>query len=189
MNFSQKKSDTKRGLSLFVDMAEIWEMYLRSLMRKNFPEWKVWSVEESTIFTYSSTFFKRNIIPDIVLERGNEIVIFDAKWKKMAFNKKDVDRADFFQIHSYIQYFQMIGKKVKAGGLLYPISKKELDDNQLKRSRSANLFGLDGSQIPFIIDGICFGEELNAEVDIKIYKDFFTNQVDTFIERINALLQ
>lgn len=189
VNFSQKNSETKKGFSLFFDMAEIWEMYLRSLLRKCFPDWKVWSVDESTIPTYDSTFFKRHIIPDIVLERGNEVVVFDAKWKQMSFNKKDVDRSDFFQIHSYIHYFQMLGKTVKAGGLLYPISRQKIEEEQLKKNYSRGLYGLSGSQIPFIIDGICFGEEVNDDVDVKKYKDFFTSQIDAFIKRIMVYLQ
>ena len=191
MNFSQKKSDTKRGLSLFVDMAEIWEMYLRSLLRKRFPDWKVWSVEQSTIFTYHSTFFKRNIIPDIIMERGNDVVVFDAKWKKMTFDKKDVDRSDFFQIHTYIQYFQMLGKNVKAGGLLYPISKKEIAENQLNRNYSENLFGLDATQTSFIVDGICFGSEddANGGMDVKEYKKYFAERVNEFVGRIEKYLQ
>lgn len=191
MDFSQKKSDTKRGLSLFVDMAEIWEMYLRSLLKKRFPDWKVRSVEQSTIFTYNSTFFNRNVIPDIIMERGNDVVVFDAKWKKMTFDKKDVDRSDFFQIHTYIQYFQMLGKNVKAGGLLYPISKKEITDNQLNRNHSKNLFGLDATPTPFVVDGICFGSEddANGGMDVKKYKEYFAERVNEFIGRIGKYLQ
>ena len=189
LNFSQKKSDTQPGFSLFFDMAEIWEMYLRSLLKKEFPEWKVWSVEQSMISTYRHTFFKRNIIPDIVMERGNEVIVFDAKWKKMIFSKKDVDRSDFFQIHTYINYFQMLGKTVKAGGLLYPISKKEIDEEQLLKNHATGLFGFESSQTPFIIDGIFFGDEYNATTSIEEYKKLFSEQVDAFIARLKRYIR
>ena len=179
-SYGQKESDTKQGFSLFVDMAEIWEMYLRSLLKQGFPDWHVRTVKESTIKAYENQFFGRKIIPDIVMERGDEVMIFDAKWKRMEFNQEDVDRSDFFQIHTYMQYFQALGKKVKVGGLLYPISMEVISDKI--NHNSPSLFGIDTIKIPFIVDGICFGEEKNE--DYKEYKKKIDAQVKTFIERI-----
>lgn len=189
-DFGQRESDTQKGYGLFIDMAEIWEMYLRSLLKHQFPDWKVWTIEESTIETYTAQFFGRKIIPDIVMERGDEVMVFDAKWKRMKFEKDDVDRGDFFQIHTYMQYFHALGKKVKVGGLLYPISMEDMGDRTDYHSLS--FFGLGTMNIPFVVDGICFGEEkslnektkyLTAE-EIEKHKNAFTEQVDNFIDRI-----
>ena len=40
----------------------------------------------------------------------------------MMYRGIDVDRADFFQIHTYISYMQHLGT-VKFAGLLYPVEK------------------------------------------------------------------
>lgn len=195
-NFSMNPSESKNGYSLFFDMAEIWEMYLRCLLRRNFPDWHVRSVEESEIPTYEGLFFTRKIIPDIIMERGNDIMIFDAKWKKMQFDQYDVDRTDFFQIHTYIEYFKAIGKNVIVGGLLYPISQNEFDE---KQSHAPHCLG--DSKTKFIVDGICFGEEKKIKEeqvgkkkknstenssDPKEEKELFNTQVQVkaFIDRI-----
>lgn len=189
-DFGQQESETQKGYGLFFDMAEIWEMYLRSLLKHEFPDWKVWTVEESTIETYEHQFFGRKIIPDIVMERGNDVMIFDAKWKKMEFKQNDVDRGDFFQIHTYMQYFQTLGKNVKVGGLLYPISTEDISDRS--NHHASSFFGLNSVDIPFVVDGICFGEEKKLEEktkkltseEIEKYKTDFASQVNKFIERI-----
>ena len=184
--YGQKESDAKQGFSLFVDMAEIWEMYLRSLLKRKFPNWHVRSVDESQIPTYDNLFYKRKIIPDIIMERGNDVMIFDAKWKRMDCTykeKSDVDRGDFFQIHTYIQYFKAREKNVKVGGLLYPISKDEFDANQCHAEHC-----LGDKNTKFIVDGICFlGKEQSGEANMKEYRVFFNEQVEAFIERIREL--
>ena len=68
---STKKSEEMGGgdaLAGFIDMAEIWEIYLRSVFRKNFSKFG-WSIGSPTINVYENTFWKRKIIPDIVMEK------------------------------------------------------------------------------------------------------------------------
>jgi 5-methylcytosine-specific restriction endonuclease McrBC regulatory subunit McrC len=183
-NFAQKKSENTKGFGMFVDMAEIWEMFLRSKLRKAFPEWDISSPE---IEIYDGTFFKGEIIPDIVMKKGNDVMVFDAKWKRMKFNQYDVDRADLYQIHTYIQYYQQKGFNVIAGGLLYPISaeKESLVDN-----RHSNLFGNRNESTVFLVDGICFGKEKNADGNkldkdkIEIWKNLFSSDTEAFLDRI-----
>lgn len=189
-HFSQKESDTKKGFGMFVDMAEIWEMFLRTKLRKAFPDWDVSSPE---IDTYNETFFKRKIIPDIVMKKGNDVMVFDAKWKRMEYRSEDVDRTDFFQIHTYIQYYHREGHNVIAGGLLYPISSEE---EKLKGNKTFSaLHGIDDSTT-FIVDGICFGDEIKhgdegemTEADWKKKKKMFEDSTDAFLERIRKLIK
>lgn len=188
-HFSQKESDTQKGFGMFVDMAEIWEMFLRSKLRKAFPDWDVSSPE---ITTYNETFFKRKIIPDIVMKKGNDVAVFDAKWKRMGCKSEDVDRTDFFQIHTYIQHYHRKGYNVIAGGLLYPIS---LAEKNLIENRTSALHGIDDSTT-FIVDGICFGGEIKnvdegemTEVDREKKKKMFEDSTDAFLERIRKLIK
>ena len=188
-HFSQKESDTQKGFGMFVDMAEIWEMFLRSKLRKAFPDWNVSSPE---ITTYNETFFKRKIIPDIVMIKGNDVMVFDAKWKRMECRFDDVDRADFFQIHTYIQHYHRKGNNVIAGGLLYPIS---LEEKNLIINRTSALHGIDESTI-FIVDGICFGNEIENGANGKMSEDawkekklMFEANTEAFLGRIKKLIK
>ena len=203
-DFSQKESDQNKGFGMFVDMAEIWEMFLRSKLQRAFPDWDVSSPE---IEVYSTTFFKRKIIPDIVMRHGNDVMVFDAKWKRMQFNGYDVDRGDFFQIHTYIQYYQQQGLNVIAGGLLYPIS--EIEERRI--GAQEKLFGSIIGTTTFIVDGICFGKEpeenesndqksetkkniSKEEKDKQLKEDYekrktqFDESTEKFVERIKEII-
>jgi 5-methylcytosine-specific restriction endonuclease McrBC regulatory subunit McrC len=83
-------------------------------------------------------------------------MVFDAKYKRMKFitgigdeKRGDLDRSDFFQIHTYISYYQNDGYDVIAGGLLYPMEKVY----DKKECFSETLFGKDNTT-KFIVDGI-----------------------------------
>ena len=79
------------------------------------------------------------MIPDIVFQKDNEVLVWDAKYKRMKYDFYDYDRSDFFQIHTYINYYQK-NFSVMAGGLLYPLTKpytKEVEN----LNTSTSLFG------------------------------------------------
>lgn len=192
------------GFSLFLDMAEIWESFLRKKLGEAFQKdgWRVLSVEECNQRIYEGKFYEREIIPDIILQKDNDYMVFDAKYKRMRgvkanVNNSDVDRADLFQIHTYIQYVQHSLGNVVIGGLLYPISRKDYNDDgtQYEYSESGvidpimyhadNLFGLNGKEnIPFIVDGIYFSETDNTDNREKMDKN-----VQAMIERIQNVLK
>ncbi|MBT3935164.1 MAG: hypothetical protein HOF35_12965, partial [Bacteroidetes bacterium] len=115
----------------FLDMAEIWENYIRSVLKKYFILYG-WHCVEREYIVYPDRFYKRKIIPDIVFERDGSFCIFDAKYKKMEYRHgfTDLDRNDFFQIHTYISYFQQKGS-VLFGGLIYPVTVKDVDYSRI----------------------------------------------------------
>ena len=178
---------------VFVDMAEIWEAFLRKKLAEGFADWRVLSVGECTYETYDGTFFKRNIIPDIILEKkkddgSKEYMVFDAKYKRMTGTYRqvkysDVDRSDFFQIHTYIQYVERSMGKVVLGGLLYPLS-EDIGEESPSSFFSNNLFGIEDSRISdstkFVIDGV-YCPETETDINIK-------DQVDAMIKRLKKHL-
>jgi hypothetical protein len=87
----------------------------------------------------------------------------------------DLDRSDFFQIHTYISYYQNNGFNVIAGGLLYPMEEVYNESKCL----SQTLFGK-GNTTKFIVDGI----ELLKAKSMKSIKC----REKRFINRIKALL-
>lgn len=197
---SEKKSEEMGGgkaLAGFLDMAEIWEIYLRSLLRKSFPDWHVLDRKSSMFDVYEDAFWKRKIIPDIVMEKGDDVVVFDAKWKKMDGNDSnveysDIDRSDFFQIHSYIDYFKALGKKVIVAGLLYPLGEKF----PVGADKTRDILWSSDEKTKFIVDGIQFKdqESLKSEKNIKNDKELYTSykkimeeRVDDFIKRLKEI--
>ena len=135
---------------------------------------------------YPGQFFKRQIIPDIILEKDGNYMVFDAKYKlmrglKSSVNYSDLDRTDLFQIHSYIQYVQHCLGNVVVGGLLYPISAQDIDTESW---HSNNLFGLEGSNhIPFIVDGIIC-TDIIGHFDKKQLEIEVGNMIDRIRETI-----
>ena len=194
--FKQKGSKDE-SFSIFLDMAEIWEAFLRKKLSEGLEDWRVWSTEECKLNVYKNAFFGRKIIPDIVLERvgedgKSEFIIFDAKYKLMRGEKEDVDRTDFFQIHTYIQFFQHTKGRVLLGGLLYPLT-IDIDDGNISKFHSDQLFGIregSGDNTLFIVDGVFCpepAEKLTKEEVEKQRKDLEDN-VNKLINRIKKLI-
>jgi hypothetical protein len=208
--FNQFKDKVGESYSIFLDMAEIWESFLRKKLGEGFADdgWRVLSIEECTYQIYKGKFYQRDIIPDIILEREQngqkEYMVFDAKYKRMrgiksSLKYSDVDRSDLFQIHTYIQYVQNNMGKVVIGGLLYPITQKGKDDDgsvfentdiDIKSYHTNHLFGDDGKDDtpPFIIDGILCSEveddNIVNEQNVKDNSQTLAENIKKMVERI-----
>ena len=156
---SLKQDKSKNGFGFFIDMAEVWEEYLRTILKKNLLSYG-WRYKNDKQIAYKGHFFQREIMPDLVFQKENEIAIWDAKYKRMCGHYLDVDRSDFFQIHTYLQY-QLNDKKLKAGGLLYPISNTPDFENY----QNPNILNEFGIKMKYVIDGIEV-QEMNEQENI-----------------------
>ncbi len=156
----KQNQNKKSGFGFFIDMAEVWEQYLKSILKKGLMPYG-WHLRNEKIFAYTGYFFSRELIPDLVFQKCDNIVIWDAKYKRMYGRKIDVDRSDFFQIHTYIQHF-LNHKNVKSGGLLYPLS-RAMNPEKIK---SPFLMTEDGFKTSFCIDGIELNEILEDKQQI-----------------------
>ena len=177
---SLKQNSIKQGLGFFIDMAEVWEQYLRGLLKKNFYPLG-WRLNKVPFVAYLNNFFRRSLIPDLVFEKQNQFIIWDAKYKRMAGRPFDLDRSDFFQIHTYIQHF-LKDRDVKIGGLLYPL----ISPFHRKWGFSPYLLNEDGFKTVFHVDGIAIDEISNTdtvELDQQLEKE------KEFIEHILTLVQ
>lgn len=174
-NFGSQDADAE-GHALFIDMAEVWEVYLRTLLHNRFSPFG-WKISSPRFSLYSKKAFVRAIIPDIVMQKEDKILVWDAKYKRMIFDYRDYDRADFFQIHTYIQYFQQ-QYDVLAGGLLYPIS-QNFDEQAILKNQSQTLFGSGHGHTQFWVDGI---DLTNTEQPI------LEEMEEQFLERIQGLI-
>ena len=130
--------------------------------------------------------YSRKIIPDIVMTKNKDVIVFDTKYKKMNFNYLkgngvDVDRNDFFQINTYMSYYQNQDFNVKIGGLLYPIEKSFKENKYICHSET--WFG--NSNTKFIVDGIDLS---NLEEDNENKFAPISKREQKFINGIKELL-
>ncbi|WP_149711975.1 McrC family protein [Campylobacter concisus] len=172
------KGTGRQNLGFIVNVAELFEIYMRKLLQKEFKDW---SVTSPKIELYKDKFFARKIIPDIVIGSGDKVLVFDTKYKRMNMQGKDqyglgdVDRNDFFQINTYMSYYQNQGKNVIAGGLLYPMDKFSRDG-----CHSHSWF--DNLNTKFIVDGIELANlsEFSIE-EIKIKENELISRIKEYI--------
>jgi 5-methylcytosine-specific restriction enzyme subunit McrC len=157
------------------DISQLFEVYLEKLLSRYFKDWYVTGQEELNV--YPNMFYKRKMFPDLVMKhkRTNKIIVFDAKFKNMRLLKKDLDRGDFYQIHSYIQHYQT---EVIMGGLIYPLS-KEIDT---LRAHSINLFENQNINTKFIVDGIYINKKMTIS-DINEKENEFLMRLENVITK------
>jgi len=164
------------------DISQLFELYLEKLLRKHFSDWQVTSQEELQV--YQNMFFKRKMFPDLVMrhKETNQVIVFDAKFKKMRLLKNDLDRDDFYQIHSYIQYYQ---KKTLFGGLLYPLSTPFHKNHDLLNG----LFGDETNHVKFIVDGVYVNEKMGMN-EIIVNEIIFLTRIETLIhDSLNLIVK
>lgn len=161
-----------------LDVTELWETYLAELLRLNFPEWDVDAQSDETI--YPNAFFIRSIFPDIVMRRGKDIIVLDAKFKKMSFKGEDVDRSDLQQIHSYYAYYSAKGYNVLLAGLVYPTKKDYSDEKPL----SFRIFGHDNAETKFGILYVKVADETKNETQ-SACEEAFVSRLHNLIDAID----
>jgi len=164
---SLKRDKNKNGFGFFIDMAEVWEQYLRAILRKNLTPLG-WHYRNEKQIAYKEKFYRRELIPDLVFQKENEVAIWDAKYKRMNGKYWDVDRSDFFQIHTYIQHF-LHHKEVKSGGLFYPVSDKQVN---FENYSSPYLMNEEGMRMNFVIDGMQLKEQEEIENSHQLENEF-----------------
>ena len=185
-NLEEKKDADKETFGFLVNVAELFEVYLVKLLQYKMPDWDV--LHEEPLDVYRDNFFRRNMYPDIVMKKDNKVMVFDAKYKKMIFRDRyqgaDLDRNDFFQINTYMTYYDKQGYEVKAGGLLYPIeSNIELTEQAAeKKAHTDNWFGDDKTQ--FIVDGIDLSKDNLSMDDILESENAFIKRIQKISENI-----
>lgn len=181
-NFTSKNKNEQKSYGFIINIAELFEIYISKLLRNEFEEYML---DSPKLEIYKNSFYKRYIIPDIVLSKDDNYIVFDTKYKKMTMEGKsqngmgDLDRNDLFQIHTYMGYYQKIGK-VLLGGLLYP-----MQNFNEEKCHSENSILSDEYQ--FIVDGIFLEDDQNSDKEITL--EYIIQKEEQFIKRIKKLLK
>ncbi len=173
LDASEKQSSLETHGFLF-DISQLFELYIERLLSKSFNDWYVNSQEE--LLLYQDMFYRRRMFPDIVMRHkiSGKVAVFDAKFKTMRMIKDDLDRSDFYQIHTYIHFY---GADVVLGGLLYPLSK--LIDTS--RTHSKYLYGNTvRNETKFVVDGVHVTEGISISKLIQ--------EEEALIERLQSAL-
>ena len=141
-------NDEREVTGLFFPMEIIYESYvankLKQLINKQisikiqdeshriFDKCEVGGNEEKKY----TTLFK--LKPDIVVEKENETIILDTKWKELKNPKENkaiynynISERDIYQMITYIQVYNTKAKKCKKAYLIYPINNN--DDSPLTK--------------------------------------------------------
>mgnify|MGYP000270500377 CR=1 FL=1 len=170
---SHNKDNSHVTHGYLFDISQLFEVYLEKLISRHFSDWFVTSQEE--LYVYNDMFFNRRMFPDLLMrhKETDHVIVLDAKFKKMRGEGRDVDRSDFYQIHSYIQYYQ---PDVLFGGLIYPFS-EQIDPT---KSHSSSLYGSSPQKTKFILDGIYINEKMTMQNII--------NSENEFLSRVEGLI-
>jgi len=185
-NIEQNKDGKNDTYGFLINVAELFEIYVTKLLQKEFDDWNVDSPQLRLDKEFGEQYlYNRRIIPDITMihKYTKNVMVFDTKYKRMLFRKtkgngSDIGRNDFFQINTYMNYYNNQDRyNLLVGGLLYPIE-KEFDTNF---AHSNNWFG---SNTKFVVDGInlfCINDD-STILDMKLREDAFVARIRKLIE-------
>ena len=187
-NIEEKDDGKQETYGFIINVAELFEIYVTKLLQKEFSDWIVES-PKIELYDTPKMFYQRKIIPDIVMIKNKDVIVFDTKYKKMNMQSKnrngagDMDRNDFFQINTYMSYYQNQKFNVRIGGLLYPIGKSFIENKNICHSET--WFG--NTNTKFIVDGI----DLSNLEEANDHENKFTlisKREQKFINGIKKLL-
>lgn len=139
-NASDSKASDEKGFSYFIDLAELWELYLLRVLQRHLPkDYCVYSLNK-TKGDYLLRGNMREIRPDILIEReGTVVAIIDAKYKGYqrlgSTSMQGVSREDLYQMATYLYHYGQPDCRV-VGILSSPTHDEDGDIHQLSRNCS-----------------------------------------------------
>ena len=161
-------------VSYFIDIAELWEMYLLKLLQNNLSsEYHVYS---------PNTWFGDNLLegdmreirPDIIIEKnGKVLMIIDAKYKHYTqlgkTSKEGVKREDIYQMTTYLHHYGNEGQNI-VGLFTSPVSCKDNDIHSYTHNKNyrIGLLNLDISNAGDNIEQLHKNEQIYLDNITKI---------------------
>lgn len=156
---SPDNTDGCKAVGWILDISELWETYLVEILKSGFSDWNV--IAQNQLHLYDGAFYCRDNFPDIIMEKGNHIIILDAKFKKMDFKNGDVDRGDLHQIQSYYAYYLSQRKYViDYVGLVYP-ARDEVPEG---KKTLVNMFGLKDVKTKFDVAYVKIADKMADQI-------------------------
>lgn len=175
---STNGAESKCGISYFIDVAELWEMYLLKLLQNSLPsKYRVYSPNED----FGSNLLDgnmRKIRPDILIEEdGRVVMIIDAKYKNYTcFGKTSehgIRRDDLYQMSTYLYHYGKQDKAI-AGVFTSPVACPKNDIHTFSENRN-HYIGLVNLNIAGANDNVA-----------KVH-EYETTYVDEVLNLLNTL--
>lgn len=153
------KHDT---IALLFPMEKLFEGYVAKKLQKEASDWTV-KPQHTGVYLLNQVFengSKKRIFslrPDIYLEKGDDVVLMDTKWKLLTDDRTEkygISQADMYQMYAYHKRF----KNVKKVILLYPsLEKKEpltfvVDDDNVQIFVAYLPFGNEGFNVEGVVE-------------------------------------
>ncbi|MBO4587300.1 MAG: hypothetical protein J5711_00145 [Bacteroidales bacterium] len=176
---STSSGGTKSDVSYFIDIAELWEMYLLKLLQNNLSqEYRVFS-PNSNYGTNLLDCNMREIRPDILIEKdGRVIMIIDAKYKNYSHFGKSSDygihRDDLYQMSTYLYHFGAQNKSI-IGIFTSPVENKQTDDIHFYSANKKHRIGLVNLEIN------------SASGNIQLIHEFEKNYINQIERELDSI--
>ena len=127
-SFTTFYGDTK-SIALLFPMERLYESYVARQMKNIFKSWDI-SIQEKEHHLFVSPKKQFALKPDIVLRKGERVIVLDTKWKRLVNNQKynyGISQSDMYQMYAYSKKYN-----TPEVWLLYPLNEQMLNMNQIK---------------------------------------------------------
>lgn len=169
-------------VAYFIDMAELWEMYLLKKLQVNIPDYDVYSPNlREREFLMEDKY--REVRPDLVIadkETGNPRIILDAKYKYYTSfgnnsRKSTVSREDLYQMTTYLHRFM---KTEKGYGIFVSPVNQEKENDVHKIVGCEQSIGLVNLNLHELFDD---RQSINAD-EIEKREEIFISKIKSLLE-------
>ena len=183
-NLSESSIQThnKTSVAYFIDMAELWEMYLLKKLEANFPDYEVYSPNlREREFLMEDKY--REVRPDLVIadkNTGNPRIILDAKYKNYTSlgnysRKSTVSREDLYQMTTYLHRFMKAGK---GYGIFVSPANQEKENDVHKIIGCEQSIGLVNLNLQELLED---KQSVSAK-EIEKREEIFINKIKSLLE-------
>jgi 5-methylcytosine-specific restriction enzyme subunit McrC len=170
------------SVAYFIDMAELWEMYLLKKLEVNFPDYEVYSPNlRVPEFLMEDKY--REVRPDLVIANkntGNPRIILDAKYKYYtslgnSSRNSTVSREDLYQMTTYLHRFM---KAEKGYGIFVSPVNQEKENDVHKIVGCEQSIGLVNLNLYELFDD----RQTNNAEEIEQREGKFINQIKSLLK-------
>lgn len=183
-NLSESSIQThnKTSVAYFIDMAELWEIYLLKKLEANFPDYEVYSPNlREREFLMEDNY--REVRPDLVIadkNTGNPLIILDAKYKNYTSlgnysRKSTVSREDLYQMTTYLHRFMKAGK---GYGIFVSPANQEKENDVHKIIGCEQSIGLVNLNLQELLED---KQSVSAK-EIEKREEIFINKIKSLLE-------
>lgn len=177
--------------AFFFDVSMLFEYFIRKLLKRSGVSFhsktnRQWVIPSGLLTGHT----RHKLIPDLILDLGGQIYVFDVKYKSFDF-RYGVIREDLFQLHTYIG--QLSNQHTVAGcGFIYPIRESRWHAQGLESTAGilSDTLVQGGRTIPFHVAFLKVPEQGDITSDAwpSRFRSDFKSSCNTFTHGLLAKL-